>query len=152
MDDVLTFKVLVLQALYNLGDDATEYLNRDRLSLMRFLGLGLDDGVPDAKTIWLYREVLATTGTVEQVFANFDAYLERNGYPAVGGQIIDATLMPVPEITTIVPTASVPERGRRIERRDQYRLDKSRAWNGIFRGSLLIIPAHGIRDTRGLHG
>ena len=41
-DEVVMFKVLVLQALYNLADDNVEYLIRDRLSFMRFLGLGLE--------------------------------------------------------------------------------------------------------------
>ncbi len=56
MDAVMMSKILVLQSLYNLGDDAAEYLIRDRLSFMRFLGLGLADKGPDAKTLWLYRE------------------------------------------------------------------------------------------------
>ena len=42
------FKVLVLQALYNLSDQRTEYQILDRLSFMRFLGLQLHDNVPDA--------------------------------------------------------------------------------------------------------
>jgi transposase, IS5 family len=40
-DAVMMFKVLVLQTLYNLADEHVEYLIRDRLSFMRFLGLGL---------------------------------------------------------------------------------------------------------------
>ena len=59
MDAVVMFKTLVLGALYNLSDDQIEYQVRDRLSFMRFLGLGLEDRVPDAKTVWLYREGLA---------------------------------------------------------------------------------------------
>ncbi len=51
-----------LCALYNLSDDQVEYQLRDRLSFMRFLGLGLEDRVPDAKTVWLYREQLAQAG------------------------------------------------------------------------------------------
>jgi len=43
-DAVLMFKILVLQALYNLSDDQTEFQIRDRLSFMRFLGLGLQIG------------------------------------------------------------------------------------------------------------
>ena len=39
-DEVLMFRVLVLQQLYNLSDDQIEYQIRDRLSFMRFLGLG----------------------------------------------------------------------------------------------------------------
>jgi hypothetical protein len=52
------FRVLVLQALYTLSDDQIEYQLRDRLSFMRFAGLALEDAVPDAKTVWLYREQL----------------------------------------------------------------------------------------------
>ena len=51
MDAVLMFKTLVLSALYNLSDDQIEYQVRDRLSFMRFRGLGLGDRVPDAKTV-----------------------------------------------------------------------------------------------------
>lgn len=48
-DPVLMFKILVLQTLYTLCDDATEFQIRDRLSFMRFLRLGLGDTVPDAQ-------------------------------------------------------------------------------------------------------
>ena len=50
------FKVLILQHLYNISDDETEYQIRDRLSFSRFLGLKPEQLVPDAKTIWLFRE------------------------------------------------------------------------------------------------
>jgi transposase, IS5 family len=49
-DPVLMFKVLVIQAQNNLSDDRAESLINDRLSFMRFLGLGLGDRVPDSKT------------------------------------------------------------------------------------------------------
>ena len=57
-DHVLMFKTLILQANHNLSDERTEYLIRDRLSFMRFLGLGLADTVPNANTIWTFREAL----------------------------------------------------------------------------------------------
>ena len=96
MDAVLMFKTLVLSALYNLSHDQIEYQVRDRLSFMRFLGLGLGDRVPDAKTVWLYREALAKAGMVDELFAQFDGYLARQGYIARGGQILDASIVPVP--------------------------------------------------------
>jgi IS5 family transposase len=89
MDAVLMFKTLVLSALYNLSDDQIEYQVRDRLSFMRFLGLGLEGRVPDAKTVWLYREALAQAGMIEALFKQFDGYLARQGYIARGGQILD---------------------------------------------------------------
>jgi IS5 family transposase len=95
-DEVLIFKILVLQALYNLSDDAMEYQLRDRLSFMRFAGLGLEDAVPDAKTLWLYREALTQAKAVDKLFYLFDNYLKDQGYLAMGGQIIDATIVPAP--------------------------------------------------------
>ena len=96
-DEVVIFKALVLQALYNLSDDQAEYQLRDRLSFMRFLGLGLEDAVPDAETLWLYREALAKAGAVEGLFDLFDGFLKDNGYLAMGGQIIDATIVSAPK-------------------------------------------------------
>ena len=55
-DPVLMFKILVIQAQNGLSDHEAEFLINDRLSFMRFLGLGLSDRVPDAKTIWMFRE------------------------------------------------------------------------------------------------
>jgi len=96
-DAVLMFKILVLQTLYNLSDDQLEYLIRDRLSFMRFLGLGLEDAVPDATTVWLFREALATAGLIEKLFASFNHHLEAKGYIARGGQIVDATIVSAPK-------------------------------------------------------
>lgn len=115
MDAVLMFKTLVLSALYNLSDDQIEYQVRDRLSFMRFLGLGLEDRVPDAKTVWLYREALAQAGLVEALFKQFDGHLARQGYIARGGQILDASIVPVPrnhnkrEENTAIKAGETPE-------------------------------------------
>src|SRR5215469_16256780 len=79
-DHVLMFKTLVLQASHSLSDARTEYLIRDRLSFMRFLGLGLADTVPDANTIWTFRETLtrsriAGKPAIEFLFERFNAAL-----------------------------------------------------------------------------
>src|SRR6202035_4075267 len=71
-DEVVIFKAQVLQALYNLSDDQAEYQLRDRFSFMRFLGLELEDAVPEAKTLWLYREALAKAAAVEELFDLLD--------------------------------------------------------------------------------
>lgn len=96
-DAILMFKILVLQTLHNLADEQLEFLIRDRLSFMRFLDLGLEDPVPDATTVWLFREVLAKAGLVAKLFALFNQHLEARGYLARGGQIIDATIVSSPK-------------------------------------------------------
>ena len=90
------FKILVLQSLYNLADERTEFMIRDRLSFMRFLGLGLGDPVPDATTIWLFREQLTQAKAIDKLFAHFDKVLTEKGYLAMSGQIMDASLVPAP--------------------------------------------------------
>ena len=75
--DAIVFKAIILCALYNLSDDQV-YQMRDRLSFVRFLGLTLEDKVPDAKTVWLNREQLSQAGLIDALF-DFDGYLD--GWP-----------------------------------------------------------------------
>jgi IS5 family transposase len=96
IDVVLMFKMLVLQHLYNLADEGIEYQVRDRLSFMRFLGLQLEDRVPDAKTVWLFRERLKDLKLVEGLFDRFHEQLAAHGYVARAGQMIDATFVEAP--------------------------------------------------------
>ena len=97
IDAVQMFKIMVLQQLNNLSDDRIEYQIRDRLSFMRFLGLNLEDRVPDAKTVWLFRETLKQQGMGEVLFKRFDEQLAAKGLVAKGGQMIDATFVEVPK-------------------------------------------------------
>ena len=101
-EHVLMFKVLILQASHSLSDERTEFLIKDRLSFMRFLGLGLADPVPDANTIWTFREALtrATLGgrpAIEVLFGAYEAALTRAGFLAMGGQIVDASIIAAPK-------------------------------------------------------
>lgn len=96
-DTVMMFKVLVIQAQNNLSDDRAEFLINDRLSFMRFLGLGLMDKVPDAKTIWSFRERLTQAGAIEALFARFDWAIREAGYIPMSGQIVDASLVSAPK-------------------------------------------------------
>ena len=97
----MMFKVLVIQAANTVSDERAEYLIDDRPSFMRFLELSLGDRVPDARTIWLFRERLTRAEidgrpAIEALFARFDASLRAAGYIAMSGQIVDATLVAAP--------------------------------------------------------
>ncbi|MDF1769482.1 IS5 family transposase [Maricaulis sp.] len=96
-DPVLKFKMLVLQTMHGLSLEQTEYLVRDRLSWMRFCGLSLGDAVPDANTLWDFREALIRAKALERVFARLDAAIDAAGYTPMGGQIVDATLVCAPK-------------------------------------------------------
>lgn len=95
-DLLLLFKMLVLQRLYNLSDHQVEFQVRDRLSFQRFLGLHLEDTVPDEKTIWAFRERLSQAGLEKDLFSQFEKVLQKRGLKTKEGSIVDATLVEVP--------------------------------------------------------
>lgn len=96
-DRVMLFKMLVLQRMNNLSDDRLEYQVRDRLSFMRFLGLDLAGVVPDAKTLWAFREELKENHLIDRLFARFDECLRALEVALKSGQIIDATFVSMPK-------------------------------------------------------
>ena len=92
----MMFKILILQRLFNLSDDQTEYQITDRISFQRFLGLSLGERVPDAKTIWLFRNQLTESGIIEELFITFNKLLTKEGIITHTGTIIDATFVDAP--------------------------------------------------------
>jgi IS5 family transposase len=90
------FKVLVLQEYYGLSDDQIEYHLLDRLSFQRFIGQGLQDRVPDAKTIWLFRQSLMQAGVLDELFVQLHMRLQRIGLVARKGKMVDASFVKVP--------------------------------------------------------
>jgi IS5 family transposase len=95
-DPLLMFKILVLQRYYNLGDHQIEYQLLDRLTFCCFLGLSLNDRVPDEKTVWSFRERLIKKGLDKELFDLFNTLLEKNGLIAHEGKIIDASFVEAP--------------------------------------------------------
>jgi len=95
-DYVMMFKIVVLQKLYGMADDKTEYQIKDRLSFQRFLGLKLCDTVPDAKTIWNFKEELNKTKILDTIYNLFIGQLEEKGIITHSGSIVDASFVDVP--------------------------------------------------------
>ena len=96
-DPVAMFKALILQAQHNLSDARMEFMIRDRLSWMRFLGFDLGAPTPDENTIRHFRNRLTETGTLRRVMKAFDWQLQKKGYVPMAGQIVDASLVPAPK-------------------------------------------------------
>ena len=95
-DVVMMFKILILQRLFNLSDDQTEYQITDRMSFQRFIGLSLGERVPDAKTIWLFRDTLTQSGMIRDLFMTFNGMLASKGIITHTGTIVDATFVDAP--------------------------------------------------------
>jgi IS5 family transposase len=95
-DRVMLLKVLVLQRIYDLSDEAAEYQINDRLSFRQFLGLELQHRVPDAKCIWHYREQLRKAKVFDALFDAFVERIEAAGLLLNQGRIVDATMVKAP--------------------------------------------------------
>jgi len=95
-DVILMFKILILQTIYNLSGPQTELQIRDRLSFRDFLDLAMSDRVPDAATVWLFREKLVNTGLEVALFDRFHEILAESGVTLRGGTIVDSTFVEVP--------------------------------------------------------
>lgn len=166
-DSVLMFKILVLQALYALSDEATEFQIKDRLSFQRFLGLGLDGTVPDATTVWLFRERLVKAKAIDRLFAHFDVVLKNRGYLAMGEQIIGATVVPAPKQRNTeaekaaikegrVPEGWKPAKARQKDRdaRWSIKYSKAKVREGAVPGAAkpiyLAIPMFGYKNHIGI--
>lgn len=96
-DYVLLFKILILQRYYNLSDDQTEYTILDRLSFRRFLDISeYTTAIPDAKTIWLFKDTLSKTDDYQELFLIFERTLEAQGIISHEGTMVDASFIECP--------------------------------------------------------
>lgn len=89
-------RILVLQRLDQLSDEATQFQILDRLSFQRFLGLNLADPVPDQNTVREFREALQKAGAFASLFEVFSSYLAGQGLLPKEGVIVDASFVEVP--------------------------------------------------------
>ena len=144
-------KVLVLQQWYNASDPEIEAALWDRLSFRRFVGLGLQDPVPDHSTISRFRSALAARGLGERVFAEVTRQVDAAGWLVKAGTLLDATLVAAqarrPSITdgpgagsAIDPDANWTRKGGRAHFGYQAHLGVA-AESGLIRRAV-PTPAH----------
>lgn len=153
VDAIVMFRMLVLQSLYNLSDEQIEFQVRDRLSFTRFLGLGLESRIPDGTTLWLFREKLSKACLIEKLFERFGQHLEAKGYIARGGQMVDATIVPVPrqrntrEENEAVKAGQTPEAWAKKPAKNQQK-DKDARWTKKHNKSYFGYKNHVNADAR----
>lgn len=72
----------------------------ERLSWIRFCQLGPSNAVPDANTLWDFRETLIASGALERLFIRLDETITSADYLPMAGEIVDATLVSAPRQRT----------------------------------------------------
>ena len=98
-DPMLMFKILVLQSFHGLSDEAAEHQIGDRISFLHFLDMNLGDAIPDANTIWDFKELIETGSRdgSKKLFECFRSQLDEMGLIAKEGSIIDASFVEAPK-------------------------------------------------------
>jgi len=91
---VLLFKALLLAQYYQLSDPELEEQIKDRLSFQKFLGLSIEDAVPDETTFCRFRARLNEANLFERLFKEINHQLEVKGILLKNGSIVDASLIP----------------------------------------------------------
>lgn len=92
-DPLVCFKMLLLEQWYNLSDPECEAQCADRLSFRRFLGLSLNDTIPDETVLVRFRKRLLKAGLAEPLFASVLAQIEAAGVIVKRGTLVDATIV-----------------------------------------------------------
>ncbi len=89
--------MVFLQGLYNLSDEQCEHQVLDRLSFQRFCRLDGALNIPDARTLWSFRQRLAEGGLGGRaIFDALSQQLQQHGFIPRGGQIVDASIVQAP--------------------------------------------------------
>lgn len=86
-------RALLIQAWYGLSDPGLEEALDDTLSFRRFVGLSLEDAVPDHSTICRFRQEMERRGLSERMFEEVNRQLDERGLMVKRGTLIDATLI-----------------------------------------------------------
>jgi IS5 family transposase len=88
-DVVVMLKIMVLQYIFDLSDEALEAALHDRISFRNFIGF--DTPIPDARSIWVFRERLAENKLYEEVWNELINFLEADDFFDGSAMIQDST-------------------------------------------------------------
>ena len=94
-DNVIMFRILLLQKYYNLSDQATQDALYVNLLFIRFVGLSLEDDVPDESTICRFRNSLLKARLYDKLFNSINRQPQSKNLIAKTGKsiLVDATLI-----------------------------------------------------------
>ena len=144
--------MVFLQGLYNLSDEQCEHQVLDRLSFQRFCRLDGALNIPDARTLWSFRQRLATGGLGGRaIFESLSQQLQRHGFIPRGGQIVDASIVQAPITQANAREREALNKGEAPEGWSKKRLahtDRDARWTIKHGKSYYGYKLHGNVDAR----
>jgi len=118
---LLLFKLNLLQTWYGLSDYEVEAQANDSISFTRFLGLQLEDSIPDPSVISGFRTQLIERNAYEKIFQIINQQLEQHGVVVRTGAIVDASITDSPrkpkgnkELAVVTDREETNEAGQKL--------------------------------------
>jgi IS5 family transposase len=87
------FKILLLQQWYGLSDQETERAVLDRISFTLFVGLSLEESVPDHTTICRFRNILVEKKLLQPLLEEINRQMEKQAKLIKKGVAVDASII-----------------------------------------------------------
>jgi IS5 family transposase len=134
-DGLVLFKMALLQTWYGLSDYEVEDRVNDSISFSRFVGISLDDSVPDHSVLSRFRTELTKKGAYDKIFKALNKQLDKHNILVKTGAIIDASIIDTPlkpkgpvryEIETDRATEERKDEQKKAEENEQKLLKKEK--------------------------
>jgi IS5 family transposase len=91
-DGLVLFKIELLRVWYNLSDGEVEEQVNDRISFSRFVGISMENEVPDSTTVCRFRNMLVKADAYERLLTEINRQLEEKSIIVKSGAIVDASI------------------------------------------------------------
>jgi transposase, IS5 family len=127
-EGILLFKITLLQTWFKLSDEAVEERINDSIKFTKFLGLSLEDSVPDHSVISRFRKELSEKNALNKVLGELNRQLTKHNIIVKTGVLIDASVTQsayTPKQPTIFEIAN----DREEEERDLGEIEKEEAYH-----------------------
>lgn len=118
-EGIILFKMTLLQTWYGLSDYEVEDRVNDSISFSRFVGISLDDQVPDHSVISRFRSEMTKKKVYDKLFKCFNKQLDKHKILVKEGVVVDASIIDSPLKPKGKATYEVQEDRSEVERSEQ---------------------------------
>ena len=91
-EGILLFKITLLQTWFKLSDEGVEERINDSIKFTKFLGLSIEDSVPDHSVISRFRKELSEKNALKKVLGELNRQLTKHKIIIKTGVLIDASV------------------------------------------------------------
>lgn len=125
-DGLVLFKMSLLQTWYGLSDYEVEDRVNDSISFSRFVGISLDENVPDHSVLSRFRTELTNKGAYDKIFKVLNKQLDKHKILIKTGAIIDASIVDSPFKPKGKATYEIENDRADEERSDEQKAEENR--------------------------